>query len=198
MIPEPGPPYSHRWRLPCAGITLCASQHYETDMSQIHTQSIDRDKFLTMAANLMFKAFLEPSRTQAKALYRTIEEGKAVHLTDVQMEDKSTVGFEVALDHSELKGKLNYGAFRASVATLVHNLGETLRQEDAEIPVFTADDNPEVKIFGVTAVTYEGKDPRVMVLGADQGSGRPVIQLRLMYLDPVQFQQGSGESGPVA
>ena len=159
-------------------------------MAQPTSQTIPRDQFLTMAANLLFKAFLEPTRTEAKKLFRQIADGAPVHLTNVQMEDKSTVRFELSLDHSELKGKLNYGAFRASVGTLIHNLGETLRQEDPDIPVFTANDNSEMRIFGVTAVTVEAEQPRVMVLAAHQGADRAAVELRLMYLDPAQFEQG--------
>lgn len=162
-------------------------------MAQLHRQAIPKEKFLTMSANLLYRAFLDASRTEAKRIYRDLAEGRVLPLTEVQMEDNSRVRFDLALDHSELAGKLNFGAFRASVTTLIHNLGETLRQDDSAIPVFTAENDPEMTLFGVTAVTYEDEEPRVMVLGADTRSGRPVIQLRLMYLNPGQFQSASGE-----
>ncbi len=156
-------------------------------MTRLQTQNIPRDKFLTIAANLLYRALLDASRTEAKRLYRELETDSIVALSNVRMEDGSEVRFDLALDHSELAGKLNFGAFRASVATLVHNLGETLGQDDPQVAVFTAEHKPELALFGVTAVTYEDEQPRVMVLGADTDSGRPVIQLRLMYLDPAQF-----------
>ncbi len=166
-------------------------------MARLQSQSIPRDKFLTIAANLLYRSVLDSSRTEAKRLYRELEAEKPVALTNVRMEDGSEVRFDLALDHSELAGKLNFGAFRASVATLVHNLGETLGQDDPQIPVFTAEHKPQLSLFGVTAVTYEDEQPRVMVLGADTDSGQPVIQLRLMYLDPGQFtdpEQGTGSA----
>lgn len=163
-------------------------------MAQMHTQSIPREKFLTMAANLIHRALLDTTRTEAKKIYREIAAGKVVALTEVEMEDKSRIRFDLALDQTELDNRLNFGAFRASVATLVNNLGESLRQEDKQITVFRAENNPEMTLFGVTAVTFEGEEPRVMVLAADTGSGRPVIELRLMYLDPGQFQTGAGDT----
>ncbi len=156
-------------------------------MSDTQTQSIPRDQFLTMAANLLYRALLEPSRTEAKKLFRELEQGRDLHLTDVRMEDQSTVRFMLGLDATELGGKLNYGAFRASVATLVHNIGEQLKTEDAQIQVFTQENNPAMTVFGISGVTYEGTDPRVMVLGAESLQGQPAVMLRLMYLDPGQF-----------
>ena len=104
-------------------------------MSTTQSQSIPQDKFLTMAANLLYRALLEPSRTEAKKHYRELEQGGSLHLTDVRMEDQSTVRFMLALDQSELNGKLNYGAFRASVATLIHNIGEQLKGEDPSVHI---------------------------------------------------------------
>jgi hypothetical protein len=163
-------------------------------VEQLHRQSIPKEKFLTMSANLLYRAFLDAGRTEAKRLYRELADGRVLALTEVQMEDKSRVRFDLALDYTELAGKLSFGAFRASVTTLVHNLGETLRQAEAKIPVFAAENDPEMTLFGVTAVTYENEEPRVMVLGADTRSGRPVIQLRLMYLNPGQFEAPAGDT----
>ncbi len=157
-------------------------------MAQLHTQSIPKEQFLTIAANLLYRSLLDAKRTDAKRIYRELEEGRVVALTEVQMEDGSRVRFDIGLDHSELGGRLSFGAFRASVTALVNNLGETLRQEEPQIPVFTAEHKPEQSLFGVTGLTYEAEEPRVMVLGADTEHGQPVIQLRLMYLNPAQFE----------
>ena len=160
-------------------------------MQQTQTQSISQTKFLTMSANLLFRALLEPARTEAKKLFRELVDGRPVHITDVRMEDKSTLRFMLSLDHTELGGRLNYGAFRASVATLVNNIGEHIKAGNADLQLFTRQDNPDVNLFGLTAVTYEGEEPRVMVLGAEALRGEGAMMLRLMYIDPAQFQ---GES----
>ncbi|NCF18671.1 MAG: hypothetical protein GWP63_10540 [Haliea sp.] len=165
-------------------------------MSQYQTQSIPQEKFLLMAVNLLHKAFVEAPRTDAKNIYREISEGKAVHLTTVRMEDGSTSRFNLKLDHSEYRGKLNYGAFRASLATLIGNVTQALKDE-REINVFNAQEDPGTMMFGITAVTLEDDTPNVMVLGAELGGGAGQAMLSLMYLDPSQFvDQAPESSGP--
>ena len=167
-------------------------------MSQYHSQSMPQEKFLLVAANLLHKAFVEASRTDAKNTYRQIAEGSPVHLTTVRMEDGSTSRFGLRLDHSEYRGKLNYGAFRASLAALIGNLGQALKDE-REVNVFNAQDNPNTLMFGVTAVTLEDDTPNVMVMGAELGGKPGEAMLSLMYLDPSQFMaQEVPEGGETA
>lgn len=155
-------------------------------MAQHQTQSIPREKFLLMSVNLLHKVFHEASRTEAKRVYREISEGRPVHLTKVQMEDRSTVRFDLSLDHSEYRGRLNFGNFRNSLMVLIAQLTQALRDE-RNITVFTADNDPDVMIFGVTGVTWQDGEPSVLVLGADAGEGQPSVMLKLMYLDHSQF-----------
>lgn len=160
------------------------------------THSIPQDKFLTMAANLLYKTFLESSRTKAKNAYKEMLAGKVLPLTTVQMEDKSTVRFGVALDHSEYRGSLSFGAFRSSLGLLLSQLGETLRKKE-EVRVFAAQHDANVMIFGVTAVTRETRettDPNIMVLGANMGGEKPSVLLNLMYLNHQQFAAESKKS----
>ena len=78
-------------------------------MAQLQSQSISQEKFLLMCVNLLHKVFFEAPRTDAKKAYRQLEEGNTILLTTVQMEDKSTVRFHLALDCSEFRGKLTSG-----------------------------------------------------------------------------------------
>ena len=155
-------------------------------MPQYQSQSMPREKFLTIAANLLHRTFVEAPRTDAKNAYREIAEGRPIHLTTVQMEDGSTSRFGLRLDHSEYRGKLNYGAFRASLSALITNIGQALKDQ-REINVFNAQDNPDTLLFGVTAVTLEDDIPNVMVLGAELGGTAGEAVLNLMFLDPSQF-----------
>ena len=165
-------------------------------MAQTQTQDMPQETFLTMSANLLHKVFIESTRTDAKNLYNQISEGKRVALTQVQMEDKSTLRFDLSLEHSEYRGSLNYSGFRVSLATLVGNLVTALQKEE-KIPVFNAKHDPNVMMFGVTAVTVDDEQPSVMVLGADSSGTEASVVLRLMYIDPSQFEV-RGESGGTA
>ena len=155
-------------------------------MPQSQTQSIPREQFLIMAANLLHKILLDVPRTEAKNIYKNLDKGQVVHLANVKMEDKSTARFSVKLDHSEFKGKINFGAFRSSLGLLVSNLGQALTDKK-DITVFSEENDPDVVIFGITAVTREENNDNVMVLGADTGDGQPSVMLRLLYIDSSQF-----------
>jgi hypothetical protein len=155
-------------------------------MPDYPSQSIPREKFLLIAANLLHRAFVDCTRTEAKNTYREIAEGRPVHLTTVRMEDGSTSRFGLRMDYSEYRGRLNYGAFRASLSALISNIGQAL-EDKREVNVFSAQDNPHTLLFGVTAVTLENDTPNVMVLGAELGGSRGEAMLNLMYLDPSQF-----------
>ena len=157
-------------------------------MAQTHSQSIPREQFLTLCANLLHRTFVEATRTDAKNLYRDLAAGKLAPLSTVRMEDQSTVRFNLALDHSEFVGRLNYGSFRASVLTLIRNIGEVLRDK-RPVNVFNAHDDADSIVFAVSAVTVEAQRPNVMVLGADLAAGHAAVTVRLMYLDPAQFAQ---------
>ncbi|MFV0278621.1 MAG: hypothetical protein ACK5HY_15765 [Parahaliea sp.] len=157
-------------------------------MAREQTQTISREKFLRMSVNLLHKVFIEASRTQAKNVYRDVADGRVVALTNVLMEDKSQVRFDLALDHSEYRGRLNFGSFRDSLMALLAQLVQALREE-RDITVFSAEHDPNVMIFGVTGVTVEDGQPSVLVLGADAGRGQPTVMLKLMYLDHSQFSE---------
>ncbi len=160
-------------------------------MAQLQNQSIPRDKFLLMSVNLLHKAFVESSRTEAKKLYRLLAEGTPVQLTQVQMEDKSTLAVSLSLDRSEFRGRLNFGAFRSSVATLIGNAGQAL-QAGTDYPVFGGEAEADGMIFGITAVTVEEGQANVMVLGTKASDRGAAVLLRLMYLDPGQFAAAAG------
>lgn len=165
-------------------------------MASMQNHSIPRDQFLTMAINLLHRAFIEANRTDAKSLFKTVAEGKTIPLTKVQMEDKSTVRFDISLDHSEYEGTLNYGAFRASLATLLTNLSKAL-QEGHQIPSFTAQGDDRNQIIGITGVTVEREVPAVMVLSVNVSNRDAAVMLRPMYLNYEQFlrsEQASSET----
>lgn len=162
-------------------------------MAQNKTQTIDRDKFLLMSVNLLYKTLLNTGRTQAKGVFRDLKEGRTVPITRVQMEDGSLVQFDLELDHSEHPGKLNFGGFRSGLTELIARLSDALR-EKREVTVFSAEHDPDVIMFGITGISYEGEEPSVLVLGADAGSGKPSVLLKLMYLDYRQFVEQAADS----
>ena len=129
---------------------------------------------------------MEAKRTDAKNLFKAVSEGKRVALTNVQMADKSTVRFDLSMDHSEYDGTLNFGAFRSSLMMLLSNLAGAVK-EQAKIPTFGAEGNPDNIIFGVTGVSIEKDVPSVLVLSTSTAGQDASVMLRLMYLNYQQF-----------
>jgi hypothetical protein len=163
-------------------------------MPQTAQQTIPKDQFLVIAINLLHRQFIAAGRTQAKRLYRDIQEGRTVPITTVRMEDGSTVAFRLSLDHSEFAGHLNFGAFRGGLSVLLGNISRAL-QDKREVTVFSIEQRPESVLFGITGVTVDGERTSVMVLGADTAGQVGVVTLRLMYLDPAQFARQDERAG---
>lgn len=155
-------------------------------MASSQIQSMPQEKFLLVAVNLLHKAFVEATRTEAKKVYNQIVAGDVVHLTSVKLVDDSIARFDLSLAHDEYLGRINYGAFRASVMTLIGNISTALEDKKA-LKVFNALNGGGAMIFGITAVTREDDKTNVMVLAADTGQKEGGTTLQLMYLDPVQF-----------
>ena len=154
-------------------------------MSQLQQQSLSRKSFLTVANNILFKAVLDAARTDAKNLFKAVEEGKRVALMTVRMENNADVRFELSLDCSEFRGRLNYGSFRSSLGILVASISQHL-EADKEVPVFTEQAGNSM-LFGVTGPTEEDGEVNVLMLAADV-SRVGAVHLRLQYMDPEQFQ----------
>ena len=181
-----------------AAIRLAGFLKTEVIMARIETQSIPREQFLTIAVNLLHRAFVESKRDDAKNLFRSVLEGKRAALTNVQMEDKSTIRFDLSMDASEYDGALNFGAFRASLTALLSNLAAALKSNQ-EITTFAAEGDPNNIIFGVTGVNVDRGIPSVLVLSTHADARDAAILLRLMYLDYNQFLRSQqGDAGTTA
>ncbi|MDP5052974.1 MAG: hypothetical protein NWP69_04215, partial [Congregibacter sp.] len=120
-----------------------------------HRKSLPTDKFLTVAVNLIHKALIEPSRTQAKSLYRDLEEHKTVALTNLRMEDGSMVRFDLTLSHEHYQGRLNFTSFRTGLAMLLASIAEAIN-DPASLTTLASELSESSVMFGITALTAEG------------------------------------------
>ena len=125
-------------------------------MSHSKSHSLSQEKFLLLSVNLLHKSLLEPTRTEAKRFFKSLEQGQSVPLAAVAMEDQSTARFAVSLDHSEFRGRLNFTGFRASLVALVTNISQALRDE-RELTVFDSQQGDDSRLFG----TYEYMVPPI-------------------------------------
>lgn len=151
------------------------------------TKSLPPDQFLTISANLLNNKLLKAGRTEAKRVFRDIQDGKVVPITYLEMQDKSLVRFDLSLDHTHYKGQLNFTSFRTSLALFLSNAKDTLETADG-LRIYQDQDNPRSIMFGVLAVTAEDEEPSILGLCADSSGSEAAIHLKLLYLDTVQFQ----------
>jgi hypothetical protein len=153
-------------------------------MSKFQEHSLPREKFLTVANNVIYKSLLEAQRTNAKNVFRAVSEGNRVALMTIRLDEDSESRFDLTLDHSEFRGRLNFGAFRSSVQALVGSVSEQL-QADREITTFTDQDSGNL-LFGIPGFTQEGEHFNALMLAVDVAVAGTVL-LRLQYMDPDQF-----------
>jgi hypothetical protein len=159
-------------------------------MTEHQKHEFTPEKFLTIASNILHKSLLEAARTDAKNMYKALTEGKRVALVNVRMDDESELRFDVSLNSSEFSGKLNFGAFRASMQSLIGSISGHLEAE-REITSFTERDTGEV-LFGIPGLTQEENQLNAIMLAGDM-STVGVAHLKLQYMEPGQFLEAGAE-----
>ncbi len=161
-------------------------------MSQFQSSQMSQERFLRIAINLLFKTFIEASRTEAKKLFRGIVDGTRVALTEVEMEDGGRVRFDLALNTELYNGTINWSSFRRGLFEVLQ-LADKALNEQRPVKVFSGTEDANQLIFGVLGTTVEGEHTNVLALGADSSTAG-AVELRLMYLDYTQFAETAGQS----
>ncbi|MDB6060444.1 MAG: hypothetical protein JWM78_547 [Verrucomicrobiaceae bacterium] len=155
-------------------------------MPLYRTQSVSAEKLLTISINLLHQAFGDTTRLLAKRRFQYLENGKSVYLAHVKMEDDSQLKVNVKLERSELKGKLNFSAFRQVVA---HLLGACAQQIESKQQLNTFSDTDEKRwIYLIPALYQSDVAQNMLVLGVNLRQPGE-LTLELMFVDPTQFQQ---------
>ena len=95
-------------------------------------RTLTDEQFATISANVIHQSLIDVSRTVGKRIFRELEAGKRIALTQLRMEDEGQVRLDVTLDHSEFRGTLNFSLFRDSVLAMLSRLSDNLRDEVGE------------------------------------------------------------------
>ena len=156
--------------------------------------TLTEEQLATISANILHQTLIEVSRTVGKRLFRELESGTRIAVTQLRMEDGSEVRMDLKLDCSEFRGALNFSLFRDSVLALLSRLSDTLRDEESALPVMrlmdeTGQSTSERRLFGVPGVIALDGLPNMLMMGATPSPSEPVILIELMYIDPEQFAQ---------
>ena len=156
--------------------------------------TLTEEQLATISANILHQTLVEVSRTVGKRLFRELESGTRIAVTQLRMEDGSEVRMDLKLDCSEFRGALNFSLFRDSVLALLSRLSDTLRDEESALPVMRLMDEAgqstsERRLFGVPGVIALDGVPNMLMMGATPSPSEPVILIELMYIYPEQFAQ---------
>ena len=156
--------------------------------------TLTEEQLATISANILHQTLIEVSRTVGKRLFRELESGTRIAVTQLPMEDGSEVRVDLKLDCSEFRGALNFSLFRDSVLALLSRLSDILRDAESALPVMHLMDEAghttsERRLFAVPGVIVLDDVPNMLMMGATPSPSEPVILIELMYIDPDQFAQ---------
>ena len=145
--------------------------------------SIDLDLTELLAAihSNMNQRILQASKSVAEDLYVKLAAGKALPFMEISSPDLGDVSCDLALDHTQFVGKLNFSHFRNALALHMQQIAATLANKE-DLSVFTSEESDDI-IFYLPGVIEDGGTMNVLVTGVEQRvDGKMTI--RLMFLDP--------------
>jgi hypothetical protein len=155
----------------------------------------------TLAANLLNQHLLEPGRTLSKRVFRALEAGEQVPLKNLSTEGGGLIRCELSLDADAFNGRLNFSAFRDGVVALLIEMTEAARngKEFRTFAPITPDEQPAPedtgeRVFGFGGWTRHDEQTNLLMLSVQSDPSNPLLQFRLMYIDPNQFQSQSATS----
>ena len=67
-------------------------------------RTLTEEQLATISGNMLQKTLIDVSRTVGKRIFRELESGTRIALTQLRMEDESLVRLDLSLDHSEFRG----------------------------------------------------------------------------------------------
>jgi len=161
-------------------------------MALYRTQSMSSEKLLTIAANVLHKAFYDSTRLDAKRRYQFLHDGRTVFLIKLKVEDGSELDVNLSLDRSELRGKLNFSLFKQLVGRLLATYAQLLNEKQ---PLNTFSDEQQQRwVYLIPAAFQNSEALNMMVLAANM-SQPGALTLELMFIDPEQFRVKEAAAG---
>ena len=145
---------------------------------------LDTATFLTVIHNNYKRLFLDSSETDAEEEYRKLMDDQTVPIIEISAPDQGEVTCDLALDHSQFLGTLNFSRFRNALIAHLSQIVDTLKSED-ELNVLTNEDTGDI-VYYVPGIVEEDGTINVLVTGVEQRTAGE-LTVRLMFLDPQQF-----------
>lgn len=145
---------------------------------------IEIPALMVMASALLKTRIVDSQRVVGKQYFRELEKGKPVLLSDVKLEDGSTVRFSVSMNTEEYRGQLNFSAFRNQLIMLIDTYAKFLKTEQE--PRVMSDDSESQHVIFVPVISQMQGVLNALVMAFEQRKDGE-IRLQLMFVDPEQF-----------
>ncbi len=151
-----------------------------------HTQvDLQTEQLLTAIHNNMRTRFFDVQRSEAKGLFQTIKEGKAIPFMVIDIPDQGEINCNLVLDHSQCVGKLNFSLFRKALVAHLDRVAVKLKAKE-HLNIYTSEASTTM-IFHIPGLIEQDGNLNVLVSGLSQEKPGSMT-IRLMFLDPGQFK----------
>lgn len=156
-----------------------------SDTAQKAMPSINFPRLLDTGAGIISKLLITAPKVKAKALFKELKNGQTLNLGKLRVGDIAELQVDLALDYSEFKGPgFNFDVFRAALAMMLQRIAAKLRARDD----LNLRSNPSAVLVFLPGIVKIQEQHNVLVL-ALENSARGHLTLKLMFLDPNQFNQ---------
>ncbi len=155
-----------------------------SNSQQFRVEKMPAERLLAIAVNVLNMAFHTGPRLDAKRRYQFILEHKPVFLLDMALDNGNQVKVTLAMESSELRGRLNFSLFRQLIAQLLVNYSDAL-QAGKPLNVFS-DAQHRRSVFLHPAFCNTAQGVNALALAIDHGRVGE-LRLELVFLDPQQF-----------
>ncbi len=145
---------------------------------------LDTTTFLTVIHNNYKRLFLDSSEAEAKTEFGKSMDGGTVPIIEISAPDQGEVTCDLALDHSEFLGTLNFSRFRNALIAHLNQIADTIKSEE-KLNVLTDQETGDI-VYYVPGIVKENGNVNVLVTGVEQRTAGE-LTVRLMFLDPRQL-----------
>lgn len=161
-----------------------------TATSPEKTIDINVAELVNLAAKLIHALFVFEPEQQARQVFKDLKNGRRINLGEFMLNEggagQRVAALHLALDRSEFRGPgFNFDVFTAAVKQVLQRIGDTL-QRRGDLNVMTGE-NGSVLIH-LPGLVVAREQLNVLAMAFDLADPAAIV-VRLMYLDPDQYEQ---------
>ena len=148
------------------------------------SMELDLVELLKAIHNNINQRILAASKPVAKNFFRELADGKSLPFMEISSPELGDVSCDLALDHTQFIGALNFRQFRNALVSHMQRIAATL-QDKEELSVFNNEETDDI-IFYLPGIIEDGGIMNVLVTGIEQRTAGNMT-VRLMFLDPTKL-----------